>query len=130
MNLTWDFMKHIAEQQDVKEMLAQFADYKTEDCAVLLVQHIVSAYVTCDNAHAAPACGDPECLHAEKNLDGQKAKELLGLATNALKTMCSVDKKEDIDPMMVFVNVMCDDRDERIRALETLRLLKELMYAG
>lgn len=130
MNLTWDFMKHIAEQQDVKEMLAQFADYKTEDCAVLLVQHIVSAYVTCDNVHAAPACGDPECLHVEKNLDVQKTKELLGLATNALKTMCSVYKKEDIDPMMVFVNVMCDDRDERIRALETLRLLKELMDAG
>lgn len=130
MNLTWDFMKHIAEQQDVKEMLAQYAADKAEDSAVLLVQHIVSAYVTCDNVHAAPACGDPECLHAEKNLDVQKTKELLGLATNALKTMCSVDKKEDIDPMMVFVDVMCDDRDERTRVLETLRLLKELMNVG
>lgn len=127
MNLTWEFMKHIAEQQDVKEMLAQYAADKTEESAVLLVQHIVSAYVTCDNVHAAPACGDPECLHVEKNLDVQKTKELLGLATNALKTMCSVERKEQIDPMIAFVRVMCNDRDERTHVLATLQLLKELM---
>ncbi|MFN1184671.1 hypothetical protein ACK0NM_22195 [Pseudomonas aeruginosa] len=129
MNLSWDFMKSIAERESVKEVLSEFlkeSTLKVNGADALLVLHIVSAYTSCDGNHGGPACGDPDCF-ANQKPDDAKIRMQLKRAVNAMRTLCNVDTKEDIDAMLLAMCAMPGDLNDRIAVIATLELLKELM---